>query len=70
MGNFGRFHFLGLIVSRDRYMNMCEVIQPAEEDKLEANYHCLRSCRDAESFYFGLLRLDLLGPNKGRPFDT
>jgi len=31
MGDVGRFHFLGLIVSRDSFMNKWEVIQPAEE---------------------------------------
>ena len=29
MGDVGRFRFLGFIVSRDSYMNMWEVIQPA-----------------------------------------
>ena len=50
MGNFGRFHFLGLIVSRDRYMNRWEVILPLEEGKLEVSYLWFRTCKDAEDW--------------------
>ena len=48
MGDVGRFHFLGFVVSRDSYMNMWEVIQPAKEGKLEVSYRWFRSCKDAE----------------------
>ena len=48
MGDVGRFHFLGFVVSRDSYMNMWEVILPAEEGKLEVSYQWFRTCKDAE----------------------
>ena len=48
MGDVGRFHFLGFVVSRDSYMNMWEVIQPAKEGKLEVSYRWFRTCKDAE----------------------
>ena len=48
MGEVDRFHFLGFIVSRDSYMNRWEVIQPAEEEKLEDSYRWFRTCKDAE----------------------
>ena len=48
MGDIGRFHFLGFIVSRVSYMKMWEVIQPAEEGKLEISYRSFRTCKDAE----------------------
>ena len=48
MGDVGRFRFIGFIVSRDSYMNTWEVIQPAEEGKLEVSYLWFRTCKDAE----------------------
>ena len=42
------FLILGFIVSRDSYMNRWEVIQPAEEGKLEVSYRWFRTCKDAE----------------------
>ena len=50
MGDVGRFHFLGFIVSRDSYMNKWEVILPAEEGKLEVSYRWFRTCKDAEGW--------------------
>ncbi len=50
MGDVGRFHFLGFIVSSDSYMNRWEVILPAEEGKLEVSYCWFRTCKDAEVF--------------------
>ena len=50
MGDVGRFHFLGFIVSRDSYMKMWEVILPAEEGKLEVSYRWFRTCKDAEDW--------------------
>ena len=50
MGDVGRFHFLGFIVSRDSFMNRWEVIQPAEEGKLEVSYRWFRTCKDAEDW--------------------
>ena len=50
MGDIGRFHFLGFIVSRDSYMNRWEVIQPAEEEKLEISYRWFLTCKDAKDF--------------------
>ena len=44
------FHILGFIVSRDSYMNIWEVILPAEEGKLEVSYRWFRTCKDAEAF--------------------
>ena len=44
------FHILGFIVSRDSYMNMWEVILPAEEGKLEVSYRWFRTCKDAEDW--------------------
>ena len=46
------FHILGFIVSRDSYMNMWEVIQPAKEGKLEVTYRWFRTCKDAEVWCF------------------
>ena len=37
-------------VSRDSYMNRWEVIQPAEEGKLEVSYRWFRTCKDAEDW--------------------
>ena len=50
MGDVGRFHFFGFIVSRDSYMNMWEVILPAEEGKLEVSYRWFGTCKDAEDW--------------------
>ena len=50
MEGVGRFHFLGFIVSRDSFMNMWEVVQPAKEGKLEVSYRWFRTCKDAEVF--------------------
>ena len=44
------FHILGFIVSRDSYMNIWEVIQPAKEGKLEVSYRWFRTCKDAEDW--------------------
>ncbi len=44
------FHILGFIVSRDSYMKMWEVIQPAKEGKLEVSYRWFRTSRDAEDW--------------------
>ena len=59
MGDIGRFHFLGFIVSRVSYMNMWEVIQPAEEGKLEVSYRWFRTCKDAEVFCPTLSRMKI-----------
>ena len=50
MGDVGSFHLLGFIVSRDSYMNRWEVIQPAEEGKLEVSYRWFRSHQEAKVF--------------------
>ena len=50
MGDVGRFLFLGFIVSRDSYISRWEVIQPAEEGKLEVSYRWFRTCKDAEDW--------------------
>ena len=44
------FHILGFIVSRDSYMNIWEVIQPAKEGKLEVSHRWFRTCKDAEDW--------------------
>ena len=46
-----------------------EVIQLAEEGKLEVSYRWFRTYQDVEAFCFGLLRPDPPGPPKGLPFD-
>ena len=45
-------------------MNMWEVIQTAEEEKLEVSYRWFRTYKDAEDFCFGLLHPGPLGPPK------
>ena len=70
MGDVGRFQFLGLIVSRDSFWGMWEVIQPVEEGKLEVSYRWFRSYPDAEAFCLALLHPNPPGPLKGLPFDT
>ena len=57
-------------VSKDSFMNIWKVIQPAKEGKLEISYRWFRTWTDAESFCFGSLRPDPLGPPNGSPFDT
>ena len=44
------FHILGFIFSRDSFRGMWEVIQPAEEGKLEVSYRWFRSHKQAEAF--------------------
>ena len=52
MGDVGRLDFLGFIVSRDSFMNRLEVVQRAEEGKLEVSYRWFRTCKNAEGFCF------------------
>ena len=52
MGDVGRFRFLGWIISRDSFRGMWEVIQPAEEGKLEVSYRWFGTCKDAEAWCF------------------
>ena len=50
MGDFGRFHFLEFIVSRDAFREMWEVMKPAKEGKLEVSYRWFRTYKDAEDW--------------------
>ena len=50
MGDVGRFRLLGGVITRDSFRGMWEVIQPAEEGKLEVSYRWFRTCKDAEDW--------------------
>ena len=50
MGEVSLFHFLGLIISRDSFRGMWEVILPAQEGQLEVSYRWFGTCKDAEDW--------------------